>query len=139
MVLDERWDQVSDQAWKDFALAWLRQHREGQRERERDEGLYVVHMNFTARPEHKWKFILLAVQHAQSDAELGHVAAGPLEHLLSWHGDAFIAAVEEEAKRDPKFARTMTGVWRMKMSDEIWERVQSIQRHAEPLRRSKGE
>lgn len=136
MPIDERWDRLTDEQWQDFARDFLRQLREGEHEGDPDLGLSCVQMSFTARPEHQWKFILLVIRDAQSDDELGHIAAGPLEHVIGWHGEAYITAVEEQAARDPKFARAVTGVWRNNMTDEIWERVQAIQRSVEPFRYS---
>ena len=58
-----------------------------------DIGEAVVLMNFTARPESQWEFILAAVAFAESDDELAHIAAGPVEHLLGWHR-SFLERVE---------------------------------------------
>jgi hypothetical protein len=137
MPIDERWDKLSDDDWSNFARDWVEQLRRGQHEGERDWGQSVTMMNFTARPEQQWKFILAAIDHAQSDDELGHIAAGPIEHLLGWHGERFIATIESQAVSDSKFAKAITGVWKYKMSDEIWSRVQSMQQRAEPLNPSK--
>ena len=70
----------------------------------------------------------------------GHIAAGPLEHILGHHGEAYIGVVESEAARDDKFARMLTGAWKYMMSNEVWGRVQAIQaRVLDPLKRSGGE
>lgn len=53
---------------------------------------------------------MAAVKHAESDDDLGHIAAGPIEQLLGWHGDQYIERVESQSKLDEKFVRTMTGV-----------------------------
>jgi hypothetical protein len=87
----------------------------------------VVMMNFTARAELQWRFILRAIALADSDEALGHIAAGPFEHLLGWHGEKFIAEIEQRAAIDPKLARTLTGVRQYTMSDSVWARVQSLQ------------
>jgi hypothetical protein len=123
MPIDERWDRLSDDDWSNFAQNWVEQLRYGQQEGERDWGESVTMMNFTARPEQQWKFILAAVGHAQSDDELGHIAAGPIEHLLGWHGAKYISAVEAQAASDSKFAKAITGVWKYKMSDDKHQRV----------------
>ena len=64
-------------------------------------------MNFTARPEHQWQFILAAVVHA-SDDELGHIAAGPVEHLLGKHGEKYI----EKVSSAPKPIQSLHVCWR---------------------------
>ena len=84
-------------------------------------------MNFTADPDHQWQFIRSAVAHADSDDELRHIAAGPVEHLLGRQGKDFLARVEAQAEADGTFARMLTGVWKHTMADEVWARVQAIQ------------
>lgn len=90
----------------------------------------VVLMNFTAAPEQQWTFLLCAVEAADADDEVGSIAAGPFEHLLGWHGPAYIDAVEARALNDPKFARMTTYAWQYKMPDDVWQRVQAIQARA---------
>lgn len=93
----------------------------------------VVWMNFTASPDEQWQFICSALGQAESDDELGHIAAGPMEHLLGSHGDS-IARVETRASADRKFARMLTGVSKHTMADDVWARVQAIQASvSEPL------
>jgi hypothetical protein len=133
MPIDERWDRLSDDDWSNFAHDWVRQVRLGPQEGERDWGQAVTMMNFTARPEQQWKFILSAVTHARSDNELGYIAAGPIEHLLGWHGEKYISEVEVQSASNSKFAKAMTAVLKYKMSDDIWNRVLAIQQRAEPL------
>jgi hypothetical protein len=130
MPIDERWDRLSDDDWSRFARDRTRQLRHGEKEGERDWGQSVVMMNFTARPEQQWKFILAAVEHAESRDELKHIAAGPIEHILGRHGEDWIAEAEAEAANSPKFADAMIGVWRNRMSDKVWARVQAIQQRA---------
>ena len=93
-------------------------------------------MNIDAPPEIQWRFILIAVTQSQSDNELSHIAAGPIEYLLSWHGDGYIEMIESEAAANGKFARALTGVWQHMMTDEVWSRVQWLQKGAShPLQR----
>ena len=61
-----------------------------------------------------------------SDDELGHIAAGPMEHLLGKHGDKYIEKVEQRAEADPRFARMLAGVWKYVMSDHVWARVEAL-------------
>ena len=125
MPLDDRWDQLSDSDWDAFARSWVAELRERSTDAESDAGQSVVMMNFTARPEHQWRFILAAIAHA-SDEELGDIAAGPLEHLLGKHGADYIEEVEQRAEADPKFARMLAGVWQYMMTHEVWERVKAL-------------
>ena len=125
MPIDDRWDQLRASDWDAFARSWLAELRGGPTDSEADVGQSVVMMNFTARPEQQWQFILAAIHHA-SDVELGHIAAGPVEHLLGKHGENYIEKVEQRAEADPKFARMLAGVWKYMMTDEVWARVEAL-------------
>jgi hypothetical protein len=125
MSLKERWDQLSPADWEAFAQSWIVGLRGTSADSDGKIGQSVVLMNFTARPEHQWQFILAAVMHA-ADEELGDIAAGPVEHLLSKHGDRYIEEVERRVESDPKFARMLSGVWRHMMSDDVWARVEAL-------------
>ena len=54
----------------------------------------------------------------------GQLAAGPIEDLLSFHGERFIEKLEDEARQDRRMAWMLGGVWQDQMPDEIWNRVQ---------------
>ncbi|MGW8392015.1 DUF6869 domain-containing protein [Pseudoduganella sp. HUAS MS19] len=78
-------------------------------------------------PERAWEYILFAAKdHRFSDHDVGIMAAGALEDLLSCHGPAFIDRVEQEAKKNRRFAWMLGGVWKSEMSDETWARVQAV-------------
>ena len=85
----------------------------------------ITGATFGSPPKVQWAIILEAVKQA-TDADLGHVAAGPLEGLLGLHGASWIETIENQAKSDPKFARAVTGVWKYLMKDDVWERVKLI-------------
>ena len=77
-------------------------------------------------PERAWECIMHAVAQPGYDKHFGVLAAGPLENLLSFHGDSFIDRVETTARQNPHFAFLLGGVWQFKMTDGIWERVQKV-------------
>ena len=54
----------------------------------------------------------------------GVLSAGPVEDVLSFHGDRFIERFEELALRDRRMAWLLGGTWQFQMSAEIWHRVQ---------------
>jgi hypothetical protein len=104
---------------------YLAHCRTGQPQYE-DAAMRITGMTFGSKPEVQWDVILEAVRQASDDADLGHIAAGPIEGLLGWHGPTWIERVEAEARRDPKFARAVTGVWKYMMTDEVWERIKAV-------------
>lgn len=126
MPIDERWQRLQTSDWEAFARAWLAALQGAPESRDSDIGQSVVLMSFTAAPEHQWSFIRAAVAQAESDEELRHIAAGPMEHLMGWCGADYIDAVETQAAADPKFARMLGGVWKYMMSDDVWGRVQAL-------------
>jgi hypothetical protein len=139
MPASDYWEQFEESDWQDFARRWLAETRGNASDDQDEVRQAVVSMNFTARPELQWRFILMAVSFAESDDELSHIAAGPIEHLLGWHGEDYIHLVEEQAAADMKFARTLRGVWRYKMSNEVWSRVERLKAQVgERLRPSTG-
>ena len=110
-----------------LARAWLDEIRSNKPSTDGDVGETVVLMNFTAPPDVQWSFLKAAVTAAETDDELGAIAAGPFERLLGSHGEEYITLVESLARDQPAFARMTTGAWQHLMSEEVWSRVQAIQ------------
>ncbi len=74
------------------------------------------------RPDEAWEPILALVEHAREES-LGYVGAGPLEDLLSSHGQSFISRVA--AAKDPRFAACLATVWgHTRFEPSVYERVQ---------------
>ena len=137
MPLDQRWNALTAADWDAFAFAWLVELR-GEANSDSDMGQRVVMMNFTSTAEHQWSFINAAIRHAETDDDLGHIAAGPIEHLLGKHGSDYIDRVEQMSASNPRFKHMMLGVWRHMMNDSIWERVQAIQSSAKAQNETNG-
>jgi hypothetical protein len=123
MTKSEYWEQSGQTEWEDLARRWLAELRGNVPTLEQEAGGYVGSMSYDAPPETQWQFILIAVSLAESDEELAHVAAGPLEYFLGYYGEDYISLVEDEMAANPKFARALTGVWQFRMSDEVWSRL----------------
>jgi|SRR6185295_19119107 len=97
----------------------------------------ITAMTFLSGPEEQWAMILEALRQAGNDEELAHIAAGPIEGFLGKHGKDYIERVERQASSNPTFARTLTGVWKYMMPDDVWARIQVLQsRVTNPLARS---
>jgi Family of unknown function (DUF6869) len=77
-------------------------------------------------PEKGWTAILTALKDKRLEPSLGIIAAGPLEDLLSFHGEKFIERVEKEARSNPTFAHLLGGVWQSNIRDDVWKRVQLV-------------
>ena len=129
--MTDTWDQLSPEDWQEFARAWIAELGGATPIDGQDVRQKVVLMNFTASPKQQWQFVKAAVEAARTEDHLAAIAAGPLEHLLAKHGDDYISFVEVEARLSRAFARSLAGVWRNSMSDDVWSRVQAIQRSVE--------
>lgn len=77
-------------------------------------------------PERMWNFILSVMADSESESVKGFLAAGPVEDLLANFPYEIIERVEREAKRDPRFASMLGGVWQNRMPDDVWQRVQAV-------------
>lgn len=77
-------------------------------------------------PEGGLRLILDILETDDDWMVVGNLSAGPLEDLLAGHGPIIIEAVEAEARRNPRFATALGGVWQNRMSDAIWQGVQAV-------------
>jgi hypothetical protein len=85
-------------------------------------------VSFYANDFQLWGLILELVDLAPDDDDmLQNIAAGPLESFLGRFDDGVIERVEQEASRNEKFHRTLSGVWKHGMCDATWNRVRAIQ------------
>lgn len=124
MPSDPRWDTLSDSDWDRFAACWIAQLQAGDDYDGPDYYDSVVFMNFTSTPEQQWLFIEASMRHATPN-EYGHIAAGPIEHLLGFHGEQTIELVERRALADPGFRDMLSTVRKHLMSDEVWDRLKA--------------
>jgi len=83
-------------------------------------------MNWIYDNQHEllWSFILAVHARDINGKVSHHLAAGPVEDLLSEFGDDYIERVEALAASDVRFQRMLCGVWQNSMSDELWRRLQ---------------
>ncbi|GAB5387014.1 MAG: hypothetical protein Alis3KO_41370 [Aliiglaciecola sp.] len=120
------WANIDDESLTKFIENWFAEIDLGD-DATSDYGGDVVLMNFLASEKFQWLFILKSFQLAKNEDHMGTLAAGCVEHLLAKHGENWIHKFEEVANKNPEFAHMMCGVWQNSMSDEVWQRVQSIQ------------
>ena len=111
-------DQVSR-----LATAWLAEIADASGD---DIGQQVVMMNFTASANTQWAFIGACVADAQTDEQLGAIAAGPLEHLMGEFGADYIDRVEACADSDPRFRTAVQYMWQYRIADDVWLRLHAL-------------
>lgn len=91
-----------------------------------DVDQWIVFVCFLGHPHALWNLMLDAVTVADSDKHLGKIAVGLAEHILAHYG-SMISHFEKQALRDHRFKRMLTGVWRHRMSDNVWARLRVMQ------------
>lgn len=79
-------------------------------------------MDLDTDGEDVWLAILHILAKSPPDEVLAVLAAGPLEDLIHYHGDAFIDRIESQARQDRAFRQLLNGVWESG-SPEVWARV----------------
>lgn len=109
-----------------FARAWIAYwEEEGRTGRfpDSDAGSFVFNLD----PDTAWNVILKILDMVDADPKqplFQVLAASSTEDFLGEHGAAVIDRVEAEALRDPRFKLLLGGVWKGRMSEEVWRRVE---------------
>jgi hypothetical protein len=62
----------------------------------------------------------------RSDATMASLAAGPLEYLLTVHGEHVIDQLEARAREDTDFRRLLVGIWKHGIPKSIRARIEAI-------------
>ncbi len=143
-VIEKHWEKLTEEKWQHLAEQYLSEIRRNIGREGRDEdvgteefrkahkwGVIITRLGMWSPPELLWRFILRLIPMAETDEELGQIAAGEIEYLLGRAGEEYIDLVEQEAKTNPKFSRTITGCLQYMMTDEVWARVQKLQAQVE--------
>lgn len=100
-----------------LADVWLAEHRvdDGDPEEMAWSDLCVFELD--AHPEELFAFILRAIRKAENAWQVGLLAAGPLEDLLTAQGPAFVDRLEDQARRSARVRYALTGVWTQDLPD----------------------
>jgi hypothetical protein len=116
------------EAVEELTETWIRYWNapENSLERENFDLAMKFHDIEYHQPEILWAMILTIHKRDQSVHIDQVLSAGPLENLLALHGENFIDRVESEARTDPSFARLLGGVWKNRMTETVWQRVQAV-------------
>ena len=117
----------SEAALTQLVEQWLSENKENKQEGTENSQVIdlVIDMRYDASPETQLAFVEKAIEMATNEWQLVMISAGPLEDLLAQHGEAIIDTVITKSRQDPKFRKTMTGVWQNAMPENVWARVQS--------------
>jgi hypothetical protein len=62
-------------------------------------------------PQRKLEQLLVLLAAAPDDWQVGLLAAGPLEDLMRYHGDAVIDDVATEARQNLRLRQALAGIW----------------------------
>jgi hypothetical protein len=112
---------------KKLAEAWISHAKVIIEEKDTDTFVWAWDEEFDLKYENP-KLLWELIQEIHAKDKNGSVtkvlSAGPLEDLLSMHGQDFIDLIEIKAKQDPSFAFLLGGVWRSSINEKVWERVQ---------------
>jgi hypothetical protein len=118
-----------DEKDEDLAKAIIARHK-AEHKSEQSNALFWTHERtsyLTKYLPHKaWRVILLIWSIDQSTETMQGLSAGEIEDLLSRNGTVMIPLIEAEAHRDPSFAKLLGGVWKNRMTDEVWTRLQAV-------------
>ena len=114
---------------KEVAKAWVKMWSYDLESSDREKYEWVEDFEYEATYENPDIGFQLVLEILKLDPDVETIevlAAGPLENLLSQHGESMISKVEFEARNNDKFAYLLGGVWQQSMSDELWNRVQKV-------------
>lgn len=87
---------------------------------------WIVFICFWWHPHALWNFTIDAMAAAENDDDFGRIAVGLAEHILAHYG-SMMPYFEARAAVDPDFKRMLTGVWRHRMSADVWTRLRALQ------------
>lgn len=87
----------------------------------------MVTLNSLVRtdPKKAWKIISNLINNTANESLLAFIAAGPVEDLLVYHPE-MIDQIEHDIFGKTKFYEVLDCVWKNKMSNETWDRLQQI-------------
>ena len=98
---------------------------EAARDEENDWAFLELNQICTRDPELAWELILEIFRASDNERVRGVLAAGPMEDLLANFGAVVIERVEALANSDDSFRALLRGIWKNRMSSDVWQRVQA--------------
>jgi|KBSSwiStaDraftv2_1062776.scaffolds.fasta_scaffold281883_2 hypothetical protein len=128
--IETHWESLSDEKWENLARNYLRCEETDYEDQDEDcltWGQIVTRLGMWGSAESLWHFLRLTLSLAETDRQLGGIAAGPIEYLLGRFGPEYIDRVENEVAENPQFAAAIRLCNQYMMTDEVWARVQKLQ------------
>jgi hypothetical protein len=89
-------------------------------------------------PSAAFDTILKIIERDSSIRTLISIGAGPLESLLSLHGERMVESVSDAASKSGSLRISLAAVWRCGMPDHVWDHIQRIADHQGLEKRSVG-
>lgn len=77
-------------------------------------------------PRDAWEVILALVEAAKSDELLEAIGAGPLQDLMTLHGEQFISRLEHEAMANRRLRKAMASAWLDADDTPVWKKFYEI-------------
>ena len=93
---------------------------------EHEIGSWLVGLCHLGHPHVIWNFMMDSLMVSKNDRHLDKIANELGVHILAHYG-SLMEKFETVAARNPLFARMATGIWRHRMSDDVWMRLRKIQ------------
>jgi hypothetical protein len=118
--------------YEKLVRSWIKYHedavRRGGEVTGDDENFWAFEMMLDLcriDPEAAWEVIQRIVDRAEDPGVLACVGSGPLEDLLTKHGNEFIERVVAEIRANAKFANVAESMWPNRISPDVWDTVQT--------------
>lgn len=114
---------------QELATAWMRMHRaQANSEAYATEFWSFELLSDLCRnnPDHAWKAIREIYCSRPEEIVLANLAAGPLEDLLVYHGDAVLPWIARYCADEQGFVTVLEMVWRNDMTESAWNGLQSL-------------
>ena len=111
-----------------LANAWLAQYDSGESAKDAAHSwaFGTLYDLCSDAPDVAWAVTEAILRHELTPHLKSVVAAGPIEQLLAEHGEQIIERIENRARADAGFKALLGGVWKNRMTDTIWRRVQNV-------------
>lgn len=113
----------------EFISTWIKLQHADQESQQAEELMWAANkLNILCitDPLDAWDLTKGIADETDNEWVLTNLASGPIESLLSMHGDSVISLILEYAGKSEKFKKSLSNVWKNEISDENWEALQNF-------------